>query len=38
MYTMVPGWAVSPAHSLGAGVAWGRQKGHGPGLVAPGFR
>ena len=36
MYATVSGWAVSPAHSLGVGVKWGRQKGRGPGLVAPG--
>ena len=28
-------WSVSPAHSLGAGVKWDRQKGHWPRLVAP---
>ncbi|CAL8340777.1 unnamed protein product [Boreogadus saida] len=37
VYATVSGWAVSPAHSLGVDVKWGRQKGRGPGLVTPGF-
>ena len=37
VYGTVSRWAFSPAHSLGVGVKWGRQKGRGPGLVAPGF-